>query len=171
MNLKSKKKFEGQFFVVCQNIRSLFNVGSVFRTSDAFAVDKVFLTGITGRPPRKEISKVALGADQYLPWEYRRQPRRLIKEMKEQGIRIVALEQAKGSKNFNNWKPRYPLALVLGNEPKGLPKSLLALVDEIVEIPMYGRKESLNVSVAYGVIAQKIGSAKGITKKKAKSYT
>lgn len=150
-----------KFFVICQNIRSLFNVGSIFRSADAFGVDTIYLTGITGKPPRKEISKVALGADQFVTWEYYRQPARLIKELKKQGIHIVALEQVKDkSKALNTWKPKFPLALILGYEPKGLPRALLALTDEIVEIQMYGQKESLNVSVAFGVAANHIAKFK-----------
>jgi tRNA G18 (ribose-2'-O)-methylase SpoU len=152
-----KKK---EFYVICQNIRSLFNVGAIFRTSDAFGVDKIYLTGITGRPPRKEISKVALGAEEYIPWEYHRQPAKLIKKLKEQGASIVALEQVKGrSVNLNTWKPKFPMALVLGYEPKGLPKALIKLCDEVVEIPMYGKKESLNVGVAFGVAANHVAKS------------
>lgn len=151
------RKPKKDFYVILQNIRSLHNVGSIFRTSDAFGVTKIYLTGITGRPPRTEITKVALGAEKYIPWEYYRQPSRLIKELREQGIQIVALEQVRGkSKDINKWKPKFPLALLLGNEPKGLPKALLDLVDEVVEIPMSGKKESLNVSVAFGVAANHI---------------
>ncbi len=155
--LKSKP----QFYVICQNIRSLFNVGAIFRTADSFGVDKVYLTGITGRPPRKEISKVALGADGYVPWEYHKQATRLIKKLKEEGVRIVALEQVAGKTvSLNQWKPKFPLALILGYEPKGLPKAIINLADEIVEIPMYGKKESLNVGVAFGVAANQIAQAK-----------
>ncbi len=147
--------------VICQNIRSLFNVGSIFRTADAFGADKIFLTGITGKPPRREISKVALGAESYLPWEYKRYPAKLVKDLKNQGVRIVALEQVKGkSININKWQPKFPLALLLGYEPKGLPKKLIALADEIVEIPMHGKKESLNVGVAFGVAANRIAQSK-----------
>jgi 23S rRNA (guanosine2251-2'-O)-methyltransferase len=148
------KKERKEFYVICQNIRSLFNVGAIFRTGDAFGVDKIYLTGITGRPPRKEISKVALGAENYLPWEYHKQPVRLIKKLKEDGVKIVALEQVKGkSIDLNTWKPKFPIALVLGYEPVGLPKNIIALADEIIEIPMYGQKESLNVGVAFGIAA------------------
>ncbi|MDB4940057.1 MAG: tRNA/rRNA methyltransferase SpoU [Candidatus Doudnabacteria bacterium] len=167
-SLKSKKPFSKtakEFYVICQNIRSLFNVGAIFRTSDAFAVNKIFLTGITGRPPRKEISKVALGAEQFIPWEYHRQPTRLIKQLKKQGVRIVALEQVKGkSIDLNQWKPKFPLVLMLGYEPKGLPKSLLKLADDVVEIPMYGQKESLNVGVAFGIAGNHI--AQYVSKRK-----
>jgi 23S rRNA (guanosine2251-2'-O)-methyltransferase len=156
-HLKSKK----EFYIICQNIRSLFNVGSIFRTADAFSANKIYLTGITGRPPRKEISKVALGAENFIPWEYHRQPARLIRDLKNRGIRIVALEQVKGrSVDVNKWKPKFPLALILGYEPKGLPKSLIALADDVVEIPMYGKKESLNVGVAFGVAANHIAKQK-----------
>jgi 23S rRNA (guanosine2251-2'-O)-methyltransferase len=159
--LKSTLKHSKQFYVICQNIRSLFNVGSIFRTADSFGVDKVYLTGITGRPPRQEISKVALGAEEYIPWEYVRQPARLIKKLKSEGVRIVALEQSPGkSIDLPKWKPQFPLAVILGYEPTGLPKSLLALADEIVEIPMYGKKESLNVGVAWGIAASHIANYK-----------
>jgi len=155
---KSTKK---EFYVICQNIRSLFNVGSIFRTADAFGVDRIYLTGITGRPPRKEISKVALGAENYIPWEYHRQPARLIKSLKKQGIRIVALEQVKSkSMKLSKWKPKFPIALIVGYEPKGLPKSLIKLSDDVVEIPMFGKKESLNVGVAFGVAANHIAEYK-----------
>lgn len=157
----SKPKQKKEFFVICQNIRSLFNVGAIFRTSDAFGVDKIYLTGITGRPPRKEISKVALGAEDYIPWEYHKQPTRLIKSLKAQGVTIVALEQVKGrSVNLNKWKPVYPMALILGYEPKGLPKSIINQADQIVEIPMFGKKESLNVGVAFGIAANHISITK-----------
>lgn len=161
---KSSKK---EFYVICQNIRSLFNVGSIFRTADAFGVDRIYLTGITGRPPRKEISKVALGAENYIPWEYHRQPARLIKILRKQGIRIVALEQVKGkSISLSKWKPKFPVALILGYEPKGLPKSLIKLSDDVVEIPMFGEKESLNVGVAFGVAANHIAGHKFALKAK-----
>jgi 23S rRNA (guanosine2251-2'-O)-methyltransferase len=151
-----------QFVVVCQNIRSLFNVGSIFRTADCFGVDKIYLTGITGRPPRKEISKVALGADTYIPWEYAKQPLRTVRMLKKAGFTIVALEQATGAAalakrvDINAFEPKLPIALLLGYEVKGLPKSLLAEAHTIVEIPQYGKKESLNVSVAFGIAANHI---------------
>ncbi len=148
---------EKRFYVICQNIRSLFNVGSIFRTADAFGVDKIYLTGITGMPPRAEISKVALGAENFVPWEYVRQPARLVRRLKSEGVHIIALEQSKAKTVFlNQFKPRFPLALILGYEPTGLPKGLLKLSDTIVEIKMYGKKESLNVGVAFGIAAKHI---------------
>ncbi|GAC1412355.1 MAG: RNA methyltransferase [Candidatus Doudnabacteria bacterium] len=159
--LKSKNESKKEVFVVCQNLRSLFNVGAIFRTADAFAIDKIYLAGITGQPPRSEISKVALGAEEYIPWEYHKQPLRLIKSLKSKGIKIVALEQVKDrSINLNTWKPTYPMALVLGYEPTGLPKAIIDIADLIVEIPMHGQKESLNVGVAFGIAANHISISK-----------
>ncbi len=152
-----------KFFVICQDIRSLFNVGSIFRTADAFGADKIYLAGITGKPPRNEISKVALGAENYIPWEHARQASRLIRRLKKENIRIVALEQSKGSRNLSAFKPRFPLALVIGNEPGGLPARILKLCDEIIEIKMYGKKESLNVGVAFGIAAKHISDFKNKT--------
>ncbi len=145
-----------EYVVVCQNMRSLFNVGSVFRTADCFGASKIYLTGITGRPPRNEISKVALGAEEYIPWEYSKQPLRLVKKLKAAGYRIVALEQASNSKTIYEYRPQFPIALILGYEVSGLPKNILAECDDIIEIPMYGKKESLNVAAAFAVAASRI---------------
>jgi 23S rRNA (guanosine2251-2'-O)-methyltransferase len=147
---------KNEYVVVCQNMRSLFNVGSVFRSADCFGASKVYLTGITGRPPRKEISKVALGAEEYIDWEYVKQPFRLIKKLKAEGYRIAALEQAPNSKIIYEYKPKFPLALILGYEVAGLPKNILAACDDIIEIPMYGKKESLNVASAFAVMASRL---------------
>ncbi|MEK7123895.1 MAG: RNA methyltransferase [Patescibacteria group bacterium] len=144
------------FYVICHNIRSLHNIGSIFRTADGAAVSKIFLCGITGTPPRKEISKVALGAENFVPWEKHRQTARLIKKLKNEGIKIAALEQSPKSVRYDKFKPKFPLALVLGEETKGLPKKIMDLCDAAIEIPMFGKKESLNVSVAFGVAAYEI---------------
>lgn len=142
-------------------MRSLFNVGSVFRSADCFGVSKIYLTGITGRPPRKEISKVALGADEYIPWEYAKQPLRLIKQLKKEGYRIVALEQLPGkSKKLRDYHPKFPTALLLGYEVSGLPKNLLSVCDDVLEIPLYGKKESLNVASAFAIAAYHFSQAK-----------
>lgn len=148
------------FYVICHNIRSLHNVGSIFRTADGAGVSKVFLCGITGTPPRKEISKVALGAENFVPWEKHFQTARLIKKLKKAKVKIVALEQSPKSVRYDKFKSRSPaggsLALILGEETKGLPKKILNLCDAAIEIPMFGKKESLNVSVAFGIAAYKI---------------
>lgn len=148
MNLNSVKE---KLILILPNIRSGHNVGAIFRTADGAGVDKLYLTGYTPCPPHTQIDKVSLGAEKFVPWEYRKQTGRLLKELKEMGYNIVALEQTKGSKNIFDWKPKWPLALVLGNEKTGVPKNLLKYCDEAVEIPMVGKKNSLNVSVAAGI--------------------
>lgn len=160
---KPKVKYKKQeFVVIAHNIRSLFNVGSIFRTSDAFGVTKIYLTGYTGRPDSFlhgiKISKTALGAEKWVPWEYKASPVKLIKELKAKKFKIVALENNVKAVPLKKFKPKFPLALVLGEEVKGIAKPLLKLCDKTVEIPMYGQKESLNVSVAFGVVAYCITS-------------
>jgi len=139
------------FFVICDNIRSLENIGSIFRTADALGVTKIFLCGISGRPPHQKISKTALGAEKTIPFEYYKQSWRLIEKLKEEGIKIVSLEQNKKSIDFRKLKPHFPLALVVGNEVKGVSKKVLQQSDSIIHLPMRGQKESLNVSVAFGI--------------------
>jgi tRNA G18 (ribose-2'-O)-methylase SpoU len=132
------------FFVIAHNIRSLYNVGSIFRTADAFGATKIYLTGYTGAPQnpvqQKRIAKSALGAEKWMPWEYKKSAARLIKDLKLKKVNIIALE--------NNVK-----ALSLS---KFKPKPILKLCDKTLEIPMLGKKESLNVSVAFGIAAYKI---------------
>lgn len=140
-----------EIYLVCQNIRSLFNVGSIFRTADAFGVKKIYLCGITGRPPDKKIAKVALGAENSVPWEYVRNTAAIIKKLRVQGIKVVALEQSKKSVPINRFHPKYPVALVIGNEVTGVTRPVLKLAEKIVEIPMLGVKESLNVVQAAAV--------------------
>lgn len=145
--------FQQELYVVCHNIRSLFNVGAIFRTADAAGVTKLYLCGYTGHPPRKEISKVALGAENYIPWEHCPRTWRLLERLKGWGVQIVALENniCAPSVDLFQFKPEFPLALLLGNEVEGLPAALLKRSDTIVHIPMYGQKESLNVAVAFGI--------------------
>lgn len=140
-----------KFYVICDNLRSLENIGSIFRTADALGVDKIFLCGICGRPPHHKISKAALGADQNIPWAYCRQTWRVIDQLKKEGIVVVALEQAPGSISYIDFKPIFPLALVVGNEVKGISDAVLKRADHIIHLPMSGKKESLNVAVAFGV--------------------
>ena len=137
--------------MICDNIRSLENVGSIFRTADALAVDKVFLCGISGKPPSHKISKTALGAEKTVPWEYHKQTWRLLARLKKQGVFIAALEQTENSISLEKFSPRFPLALVIGHEVKGVSASVLALADAIIEITMLGQKESLNVAVAFAI--------------------
>lgn len=140
-----------EIYLIGQNIRSLFNVGALFRCADVFGVKKVYLCGYTGFPPRKEISKTALGADEWIVWERHWQTHLVIKKLKKQGIKIVVLETGKKSQSLPSFKPKFPLALVVGGETKGVSKSILRLADEVVKIPMLGKKESLNVAVAAAI--------------------
>ena len=145
-----------EFYVICDNIRSLENIGSIFRTSDALGVTKIFLCGISGKPPHHKISKTALGAENTVPWEYYRQTGRLIDKMKMNNINIIALEQDKKAIEFTKLKLNFPLALILGNEVKGVSKAILKKCDKIIYLPMSGQKESLNVSVAFGIAGYEI---------------
>ena len=140
-----------EFYVICDNIRSLENIGSIFRTADALGVSKIFLCGISGKPPHHKISKTALGAEKTIAFEYYKQIGRLIDKLKKDKISIIALEQSKDAISCLKFKPRFPLALILGNEVKGISKAILKKCDKVIELPMAGKKESLNVSVAFGV--------------------
>ncbi|OGZ84944.1 MAG: hypothetical protein A2599_03265 [Candidatus Staskawiczbacteria bacterium RIFOXYD1_FULL_39_28] len=163
-----------ELYVICDNIRSLENIGSIFRTADALGVAKIFLCGISGKPPHHKISKTALGAEKNVPWEYYRQTWRLIDKMKKEPsfakglgggtkINIVALEQdlparqaGKKAVVYTKFKSRFPLALIVGNEVKGISKKILKKADKIIFLPMSGQKESLNVSVAFGIAGYEI---------------
>jgi tRNA G18 (ribose-2'-O)-methylase SpoU len=140
------------FVLILPNIRSRFNVGSFFRTADGSGVKKIYLTGITPAPPHPQIDKVALGAERFLPFEKKSQAAALIKKLKREGYQIVAVEQNRKSVPYFQAKFKKKISLIVGNEIKGLPKSILDLADLIVEIPMRGKKESLNVAVAGGII-------------------
>ncbi|MEO6696142.1 MAG: RNA methyltransferase [Ignavibacteria bacterium] len=139
-------------FVVCDNIRSIFNVGSIFRTSDGAFIEKLYLTGYTPYPPRKEIEKVALGATESVPWEYYKDPLEIVMKLKKQKIKIAVLEITDNQNLiWNIEKNDFPICLVLGNEISGVSKEIIDIADTSFEIPMLGMKQSLNVSVAYGV--------------------
>lgn len=137
--------------MVLPSIRSGYNVGAMFRTADAVGVDKIFLTGYTACPPHHQIAKVSLGAETWIPWVRYQSTGRLLNKLKKVGYNIVALEQTEKSKNIFKWKPKFPLAMVVGNEVRGIDKRYLDLCVEQVEIPMVGKKESLNVSIAAGI--------------------
>lgn len=140
-------------YVLCDNIRSIFNVGAIFRTSDAAFIEKIYLTGYTPYPPRKEIEKVALGATLSVPWEYRKNPLDVVEELKINKIKIVCLEITDKRKYYWEIEEKdFPLCLIVGNEITGVSKELIEASDYSVEIPMLGMKQSLNVSVAYGVV-------------------
>src|SRR3989338_3234242 len=140
-----------EIYLIAQNIRSLFNVGSLFRCADVFGAKEIYLCGYTGFPPRKEISKTALGAEEWVLWERHWQTHLLIKKLKKQGVKIAVLETGKKAKPLPEYRPKFPLALVVGSETKGVSKKILALADDIIQIPMRGKKESLNVAVAAAI--------------------
>ena len=140
-----------KFVLVVPNIRSAHNVGAMFRTADGAGVDKIYLCGYSPVPPHPQLDKVSLGAEKTVPFEYVRQTGKLLKKLKTAGYNIVALEQTKNSVNIYRWEPKFPLALIVGNEKTGVTKSMLQYCDAAVELPMRGRKKSLNVSVAAGV--------------------
>ncbi len=144
-------KKSAQLYLIACDIRSLYNVGALFRNCDAFGVRTLYLCGCTGTPPRSEISKTALGAERNVPWEHARQTLPLLKRLRVDGVRIVALERARGSVPLPDYHPKFPLALVVGNEVDGLSAPIRRFADAVVSIPMQGAKESLNVAVAAGV--------------------
>ena len=137
---------------VLNNIRSLYNVGAIFRTADGVGAEKVYLCGITGCPPNNMITKTALDAEKSVPWEYREDIAPLLRELKAQGYTIVLLEQTDRSIPYQDLRPNGPVCLVLGHECDGVDDAILPLCDEAVEIDMAGLKNSLNVSVAFGVV-------------------
>ena len=138
--------------VVVDSVRSLYNVGSIFRTSDGVLLEKLVLTGFTPTPPRKEIEKTALGATESVPWEYVKSPGEAIMNLKRAGLKACCLELTDSMIPYHAiQKPDFPLALVIGNEITGVSKEALALCDLALEIPQFGIKQSLNVAVAYGI--------------------
>ncbi len=184
--------------VILHNIRSLHNVGSIFRTADAAGAEKVYLCGITPTPmdsfgsPREQLTKVSLGAEKTVPWEHKRSASSIIKKLKKEGYKVFAIEQDKKSVPYYKVKDQYfglrkswrtyeagnmKIALILGSEVKGLPSSILKTADKILEIPMRGAlvrqahhprlagrgKESLNVAVAFGIVAFHLAYSKNKT--------
>ncbi|MBR6188856.1 MAG: RNA methyltransferase [Prevotella sp.] len=140
--------------VVLDDVRSMHNVGSVLRTADAFRLEAVWMCGITGTPPHAEIHKTALGAEDNVDWRYFDNALEAVKKLKEEGVEVLAVEQAEGSTMLQDFKPnpsrRY--ALVLGNEVKGVHQEVIDLCDGCLEIPQRGTKHSMNVSVAAGIV-------------------
>lgn len=145
-----------RLFIILNNIRSALNVGAIFRTADAAGVSKIFLCGYTPTPEDNKVKKTALGAENFVPWEKHFQVWRVLEKLKKEGVQIVALEQTPKSIDYRKFKPRFPVALIVGNEVSGLSDKILKYVDKIIAIPMYGKKESLNVAVAFGIAVYKI---------------
>lgn len=146
-----------KLYIICDNIRSLYNVGSIFRTSDALGVSKIYLCGYTGTPDNPRLQKTALGAEKAVSWEHHRQAWRVVDKLKKQGVKIVALELVKNkSINIQKFKPKFPLALIVGHEVDGVNDNLLKRSDHIIHIPMQGIKESMNVATAFGIAVYEI---------------
>ncbi|MBF0479681.1 MAG: RNA methyltransferase [Candidatus Omnitrophica bacterium] len=138
--------------ILLDNVRSLHNVGAIFRIADGAGVEKIWLCGITGYPPDQQISKTALDAEQSVPWEHHKSAVDTVKALKAKGVQIVALEQCRHSVSYFDFEIKPPVCLIMGNEVGGVSDELVALADAAVEIPMLGIKNSLNVSVACGIV-------------------
>lgn len=152
--------------IIIHNVRSAYNVGSIFRTADGAGIEKIYLTGYSPAPAIKDspyrtkaqkmLAKTALGAEKNVRWKKNKNLNVLIKKLKKEKFQVVALEQDEISVDYRNFKPNFPLALIVGNEVRGLDKRILKKCDKIIEIPMRGEKKSLNVSVATGIVGYKI---------------
>ena len=146
--------------IILDNIRSLNNIGSVFRTSDAFLIEKIYLCGITAKPPHKDIHKTALGSTDTVEWEYAENTLELVEKLKTENVKICAIEQAEKATMLNDFKIEVntKYALVFGNEVKGVAQNIVNTSDVIIEIPQFGTKHSLNISVSCGVVVWDIFS-------------
>lgn len=152
---KTNEKFSR--ILILPDIRSAVNVGAIFRTADAVGIDKIYLSGFTPKPTdqfgriQKDIAKSALGAENFIPWEYKKSLLALISKLKKDGYVVIAIEQDDRAVDYRKVKASSKVAVIVGPEVTGLPKKILDKCDIIAEIPMYGKKESLNVSVATGI--------------------
>lgn len=155
---KSPEEFrqsaKNPIIIVLENIRSAYNVGSVFRTSDAFLVEAIYITGYSAKPPHKEVKKTALGAEETVNWKYFKTAAEAVTELRSLGYNIYAAEQAEGSYKLNaiGFDAEEKIAVVFGNEVTGVEQSTIALCDGCLEIPQLGMKHSLNIATAAGVI-------------------
>lgn len=151
---KYKEREKIPVVIVMDNIRSALNVGSVFRTSDAYLIKKIYLCGITAQPPHKEITKSAIGATDSVEWVYEKEVEQCILSLKNEGFKILGIEQTDESIPLQEFKvnPALPYALVFGNEVNGLSNNVLPLLDNAIELPQFGTKHSLNISVCAGIV-------------------
>lgn len=140
--------------VLLDNVRSLNNVGAVFRSSDAFLIEKIYLCGITATPPNKDIQKTALGATDTVDWEHVEDTFTLVNRLKDEGVQVLVIEQAEESVFLDKFQPKEAqrYAIVLGNEVKGVQQEVVSVADTVIEIPQIGTKHSLNISVTTGVV-------------------
>jgi len=150
--------------LILDSIRSLHNVGSIFRTADGFAVEKIILCGITGQPPHREIEKTALGATNSISWEYVQDIAAAISSLRSKNYKIIAIEQAENSQFLHTYSPssQEKYALILGNEVHGVSDEAMKLIDDCLEIPQFGTKHSLNVVVSAGIVLWDFASKLGI---------
>ncbi|MDF0707970.1 MAG: RNA methyltransferase [Bacteroidota bacterium] len=155
-----KEAKKAPIIIILDNVRSLNNIGSVFRTADAFLVQKIFLCGITATPPHKDIRKTALGATESVDWEYRKDTLELVEELKKEGVRTVSVEQAEHSVLLNDFQvdAQETVALIFGNEVKGVSQEVVNACETVLEIPQFGTKHSLNISVSAGVVVWDVWS-------------
>lgn len=147
-----KKLKKTPIILVLDNIRSLNNIGSVFRTADAFAVEAIYLCGITAQPPHREINKTALGATESVAWKYFEQTLDAVEALKQNGYEVCSVEQAENSTFLNMYHPKEKVALIFGHEVKGVEQQVINHSDKVLEIPQKGTKHSLNISVSVGVV-------------------
>lgn len=149
-----KEASKTPIIVVLDNIRSLNNIGSVFRTSDAFLIQKIYLCGITAKPPHKDIHKTALGATDTVAWEYVEDSLKLVEKLQNEGVKVFSIEQAEGATMLDTFQPEKGItyAIVFGNEVKGVQQKVVSTSDGVIEIPQLGSKHSLNISVSAGVV-------------------
>lgn len=155
LNLEEYRKTEKiPLIVILDDIRSLHNIGSVFRTADAFLIEKIYLCGITATPPNKEIHKTALGATDSVCWEYRKEILPLLAELKKDGVKVASVEQAQNSILLHSFKvvKEEKLAVIFGNEVKGVDQKVVSDCDICIEIPQFGTKHSLNIAVSCGIV-------------------
>jgi 23S rRNA (guanosine2251-2'-O)-methyltransferase len=138
--------------VLLDNVRSMYNVGAFFRAADGVNLNKLYLCGITAHPPKKAITKTALGAEETVPWEHDWEAERVIEKLRREGFAIAAIETSASALDLYEWQPKFPVCVMFGHEVDGLRPELLAMADAHVRIPMLGQKRSLNVATAGGVV-------------------
>jgi len=148
---KEAKKFP--LVVILDNIRSMHNIGAVFRTGDAFRIEKLYLCGITATPPDKEITKTAIGATESVDWEYNKSTLEVVEKLKTEGYKTYALEQCENAEQLDTFQPdQDKIAVIFGNEVKGVQQDVVDACEGAIEIPQYGTKHSLNISVSAGIL-------------------
>jgi len=158
---KILNKKDISIIIILDDIRSLNNIGSIFRTSDAFKIEKIILCGICGKPPHREINKTALGATEFVNWEYYKNIQTPIKKLIIKGYEIVSIEQTKKSIFLNEYKPKNKVVFIFGNEVKGVSEKSLELSNLHIEIPQYGEKKSMNVTICTGIVLWDFYQKKG----------